>query len=51
MKKNLDFKISMLQFYASYNLYDEIKSLYSNNQDLKLLLGKDFLKKNQDYFT
>ena len=50
-KKNLDFKISMLQFYASYNLYDEIKSLYSNNQDLKLLLGKDFLKKNQDYFT
>jgi FkbM family methyltransferase len=50
-KKKLNFKISMLQFYASYNLYDEIRSLYNNNQDLKLLFGKDFLKKNQDYFT
>jgi len=49
-KKNLDFKISMLQFYASYNLYDEIKSLYCNNEDLKLLLGENFLKKNQYYF-
>ena len=49
-KKNLDYKISMLQFYASYNLYDEIKSLYYNNKDLRFLLGEDFLKKNQYYF-
>jgi FkbM family methyltransferase len=48
-KKNLDYKISMLQFYASYNLYDEIKSLYNSNKDLKILLGEDFLKKNQYY--
>ena len=40
----------MLQFYASYKLYDEIKSLYYNNKDLKILLGEDFLKKNQYYF-
>jgi FkbM family methyltransferase len=49
-KKNLNFKISMLQFYASYNLYDEIKCLYSNNSDLKFFLGKNFLKENQYYF-
>ena len=49
-KKNLDYKISMLQFYASYNLYYEIKSLYNSNKDLKILLGEDFLKKNQYYY-
>lgn len=49
-KKNLNYKISMLQFYASYKLYDEIKSLYCNNKDLKRFLGKNFLEKNQYYF-
>lgn len=49
-KKDLNCKMSMLQFYASYKLYDEIKSLYYKNEDLKRFLGKNFLKNNQYYF-